>query len=371
MPTPTRIFAGLLVLCLSLLQATPAQAWSHKEHILFTRIAILRLLNDPTTPADMKAWLTDISAGQGLKDMKDAETFFMTAKLGNSPTGFRGIAYLVYQPDMRALYDKAAVKIEPFGVHEKFLHYIDLELFIRGDDTKRVYKHDLSTKPALSDIPHDMRDPRYIQAGMLPFRIEQCYNELVKSIKANQLNAPTLKEMEEKTAIYWAAYLAHYLGDNTQPQHASIDYKNQAYFANKAKSPNVHAEVEYRMCDDEKNDFMELRKEYWPLFVKQIDTFKDPVPSKDLWQSSVEVSLKSYEAMPLIGLAAMKATKQAGTPEKPTGDFSPFDTEVFFHFKGQYMGKDMTVTEMKAIQTAWAVQRIQTMFKRAWDEAKK
>ena len=73
--------------------------------------------------------------------------------------------------------------------------------------------------------------------------------------------------------------------------------------------------------------------------------------------------------MPLIGVAAMRAAKQGGTPEKPVGAAQTINTEEFFHFRGKYMGRDMSVSEMKAIQTAWAVQRIQTLYRRAWDEA--
>jgi hypothetical protein len=358
------LFAGLI----HLLLASYANAWSHKEHILFLRIAVTRLLSDPATPSAMKEWLRDASGGQLFADMSQAEDFFMNTKIGISPRGFRGLSYWVYQPDMRSLYDKADIKIEPFGVHEKVLHYIDLELFVSGD-TKREYKHDLSNKPPLEAFPHDMTDVRYIQAGMLPFRIEQCYNELVKSIRENRLNADTLEAQQEKTAIYWAAYLAHYLGDNTQPQHASVDYKNQSYFTNPLRAPNVHAEVEYRMCDDEMNDYMDLRREYWPIFVRQIDAFVDPAASKDLFQSSLEVSRQSYDAMPLIGLAAMEATGTKGPPEKPQGAPGPFDTEKFFRFKGKFRDQEMTVLEMKAIQTAWAVQRIEKTFRRAWNEA--
>jgi hypothetical protein len=93
------------------------------------------------------------------------------------------------------------------------------------------------------------------------------------------------------------------------------------------------------------------------------------VQTKDLFQATLEVSSRSYDALPLIGLAAMKAAKQAGTPEKPTGPFQPINTEEFFHFKGTYMDREMTVTEMKAIQTAWATQRIQKILRQAWDEA--
>src|SRR5437764_1692767 len=107
---------------------------------------------------------------------------------------------------------------------------------------------------------------------------------------------------------------------------------SQTYSADKRKAPNVHGEVEYKMCDEQANDYPSLRQEYWPLFLKQLDEFQDPVQTKDLWQATLEVSLRSYDALPMIGLAAMHAAKQAGTPDHPTGEASPtFDTEDFFH----------------------------------------
>jgi hypothetical protein len=357
------IFLIILAFC-----ASDCLAWSYKEHILFTRLAVARLLDDPSTPQAMKAWLRDVTSD--VPDMAAAEEFFMHAKIGIKPRGISGLSYWAYEPDEHALYDKAAVKIEPFGVHEKFLHYIDLEL-LKSGDARRAYKHDLSGKAALNDFPHDMKDQRYVQAGMLPFRIEYCYRQLVDSIRNKALNARNREEQEEKTAIYWAGYLSHYLADCTQPQHATMDYKSQTYFADQRRSPNIHAEVEYRMCDDEQKDYMDLRQEFWPMFVKQLNEFKDPVETKDIWQSSLEVSWHSYDALPLIGLAAMKATNQAGTPDHPTGAASPVDTEVFFRFRGQYMGREMSVMEMKAIQTAWAVKRIQKVYRMAWDEASK
>jgi hypothetical protein len=346
-----------------------AFGWCYKEHILFTRLAILRLENDPTTPAAMKAWLHDIAGD--LPDMGGEEDYFMHTHIGTHPDGMTGISYWAYMPDIHAFNDPPSKKIEPFGVPERLLHYIDLEIFVEGD-AKRQYANNLAGKPRLSDIPHDMHDPRYLQSGMLPLRIEYCYQQLVQSIRDGKLNAPTIDEQEGKTSVYWAGYLAHYLGDNTQPQHATIDYKSSVYFANKRKAPNVHGEVEYKMCDDEKNDYMSLRQEYWPIFVKQIDDFHDPVQAKDLFESSVEVSLQSYDALPLIGQAAMQAAGQGGTPDHPQGDITgQFDTEAFFHFRGQYMGREMSVMEMKAIQTAWAVQRIQKIFRQAWDEGTK
>jgi hypothetical protein len=72
----------------------------------------------------------------------------------------------------------------------------------------------------------------------------------------------------------------------------------------------------------------------------------------------------------MIGLAAMAANKQGGTPEKPVGPASEkFDTETFFHTRGQFMGREMSVAEMKAYQQAWAVKRVQRLWRRAWDES--
>src|SRR3954452_3282218 len=115
---------------------------------------------------------------------------------------------------------------------------------------------------------------------------------------------------------------------------------------------------------------MDLRKEFWPLFADALDKQKDPVQTTDPWRATVEVSLASYDALPLIGLAAMAAAKQGGTPQKPEGAIQqPFDTAAFFHFKGKFRGQEMTVMEMKALQTAWAVHRIERLWRQAWDEA--
>ena len=39
----------------------------------------------------------------------------------------------------------------------------------------------------LDHFPHDMGDERYRRAGMLPFRVEQCYGELVKILREKRL----------------------------------------------------------------------------------------------------------------------------------------------------------------------------------------
>lgn len=365
-PMPRLLRPSVVSVLLILLLVNQARAWSYKEHIQFTRIAIERILNDPNAPAGLKDWLK--STLTSVPDLPGEEDYFLHTHIGLKPEGFTGILYWAYIPDVHALTDPQTLKIAPFDASEKYMHYIDLEIFQTGD-AQRAYKHDLSSKPRIENIPHDSSDQRYVQAGYLPFRIEQCYHNLVEAIRQHHLTADSVANQEGKTAIYWAGYLAHYLGDTTQPQHGTIDYKSQSYFAAKLRGPNVHAEVEYRMADDEVNEFMDLRNEYWPLFAKQLNEFKDPVATKDPFRASLEVVLGSYAALPLIGLAAMHATKQAGTPDHPVGPNSAFDTEAFFRFKGNFRGREMTVMEMKAIQTAWAVNRIEHTFRQAWDDA--
>lgn len=331
-------------------------AWCYKEHIQFTRMAASRLIADPNTPPAMKAWLEQ-AVPQRL-DLAGEREYFLHAHLGLQPKGYEaGLLHWAYDPDVHALNDPKDAKVEPFRAHERLMHFIDLEYFLSGATT-RAYKPDLSAKPKVTDIPDDASDPRYIQAGYLPLRIEQVYAALVKAIRENRLH-PT-DPTDTNNAEYWAGYLAHYVADNTQPQHATIDYKSQSYFKNRRNAPNVHAAVEYLMCDDE-IDHPELRDEFWPLFVKELSGFADPVTTNDVFTATLEVAMQSYDALPLIGQAAASAT----SPDMK------LDIEKFFRYRSKANGQEQSVMEMKARQTAWAVKRIEHVWKQAWDEAQK
>jgi hypothetical protein len=316
----------------------------------------------------MKQWLR--IAAPNLMDMDGEKRWFMEQRIGIVPRGADGIVFWAVMPDVTiAMEGREEKKVAPFGVPEQKLHFIDLEIFLAGD-AKREYRNDLSGKPKLEDFPRDMKDERYVQSGMLPFRVEDCYKKLTEQLKAGRLTDANGQFPRDEHAAKWAGYLAHYLEDNTQPQHATIDYKSATYFADKRKAPNVHAQVEYIMADDDVDDHLALRQEYWPLLVKAMDSVEDPIKEDDLFKATLQVSLQSYDALPMIGQAAMSAAGQAGTPEHPTGEASgKFDTEAFFHSRGTYMGKEMSLLEMKAYQQAWAVKRVQKLWRRAWDEA--
>jgi hypothetical protein len=360
------LLPGTAVALLLFLFTPSANAWSTKEHILLTRLAAIRLVADPATPADMKAWLRDSFPGIGA-DVASQRDYLLHARLGPFPRGVDGTAFWAVVPDLEALIDSGTPadrvkKVQPFGVGERQLHFIDVEYFM-PEESRRRYRPDLSNKPRAADFPRDMTDPRYARAGMLPFRVEQCRRELVNAIKKGRLVDKPGQFPRDEHASKWAGMLAHYAQDNTQPQHATEDYRSASYFsANPRGAPNVHADMEYRLVDDEFEDYPELRQEFWDLLVKALDQADEPTQSEDPFDATIEVSLRSYDALPLIGRAAV-----AAYGERPTRQ-SRFDAATFFHFRGPVSSKDMSVLEMKARQMAWGVRRTEHLWLNAWRE---
>lgn len=342
------------------LLAPRAVAWGNKEHIQLTRIAAARLIAATDTPPAMKDWLR--KATPGLMTMEEERRWFLTQRIGIFPRGVDGLPFWATVPDMAALSSRESEKVEPFGVHERLLHFIDLEFF-HPDGPRRRYTDDLSGKPRIEDIPRAMHDPRYQRAGMLPFRVEQVYRELVECLRAGWLVDRPGQHPRDHHATKWAGYLAHYVQDNTQPHHSTVDYRSASYFGNRRDAPNVHADLEYRLGDDEYEDYPELREEFWRAFVKALEEVEDPIQTPDLWRATVEVSMTSYDALPLIGAAA-RAAYPAGNETRRA-----FDAAAFFRHKGQYQGREMTLTELKARQMAWAVKRTEKLWLRAWKEA--
>jgi len=350
--------------------ASTSWGWGTKEHILLTRLAVMRIVDDPAAPPALKNWLKSVTPDLTTRDAE--RQFFLTAKLGAEPAGLVGLSHWVIVPDLIANKDKKTL-VQPFGLPERLLHFIDLEYVNRTPET-RAYNHDLSSIPKLDSVPRDFKDARYKEAGVLPFAVEMSYQNLVKAIKLGKLGAP-VDLNDADTALRWAGYLSHYVQDNTQPHHATQDYKSAAYFANKRSAPNVHSQIEWKMNDDEKNDFPQLRADYWDALMKALESATDPATSDDVWTATLEVSTYSYRQLPLIGMAAMHAAGQKGTAEKPVGDAGAFDTEKFFRYEsdvsGIKNGIKQSVLDMKANQQAIAVLRTEKMLRRAWDEATK
>ncbi len=354
-----RTMIGVLLLGVLTL-AHQAQAWSTKEHILLTRLAAARLLADESTTAGMKDWLRGVAPG----DLSDEalRDFYMNSRQGVYPRGVDGVAYWSVVPDLEALTARPSETVAPFGVPERVLHYLDLELFDphqQGEGEKPAYKSDLSALPRFEDIPRDMNDPRWKSAGMLPFRVEQVRGKLVEAIAAGRLDDLPGRFPRDDHAAKWAGYLAHYLADNTQPQHATVDYKSKSYLPAGSGNVNLHAEMEYKLCDDAMEDNLVAREKVWGYLMEELARMPKEEGPGDAWAESVETSREAYGFLPLIG--------EAGAAVVGKGRF---DTEAFYAFEGDVGdGLKMTVARMKAHQQARAVVRIAAAWKGAWIEA--
>jgi hypothetical protein len=203
----------------------------------------------------------------------------------------------------------------------------------------------------------------------LPYRVAHTYGELVKAIRENRLTDRPGQFPRDDHAARWAGYAAHYVQDNTQPQHSTWDYKSRAFFPQGTRSPDVHSIVEYRPVDDDMNDYPEVRAAYWPLFIAALKDAKDLATSSDPWEASLQTSLISYDAVPFIGEAAVAAWDKEGKPESSQDD-GRIDLVKFYNHRGQVYGREMSMLELKAFQQAWAVRRTQGIWLAAWKEAK-
>jgi hypothetical protein len=119
------------------------------------------------------------------------------------------------------------------------------------------------------------------------------------------------------------------------------------------------------MADEPSQPLPELRREFWDEFAKRLGEVKDDVGEDDIFTSTLEVAMDSYLNLPLIGEAAQGAVVTTD-PKKPT-----IDTAMFFHHVGVADGREQSVLQMKAHQTAWAVVRTENVIKKAWADAKK
>lgn len=361
-----------VALFLILLFPTSVFAWSHKEHVLVTRLAVQRLQADPETPEAMKDWLRKAAPTAG--DLKSARKLLTEEHLGARPEGLEKLDYWVVFPDIARSVDGDA-PVWPYGTGEAPMHFFDLE-YLNPDPADHHYAHDLSNKPDLEDISRDWRDRRLIRAGFLPYRVEQVYNDLVEAIREDHLMPED--ENDRENALVLAGYLAHYLADNTQPQHATADYRSASYFAEQA--PNVHGMFEYGMVDWEGHDFPELREELWEkmqAYLKEdTDMLRQVVYGGDPWKSTLVISDSSYDFLPLIGVAAQKAAGQAirdGDPTQPVGaperTGNDFDVQTFFRTKHSHDGAEGTLLDVKSHQLYLATVRIEVMLRQAWNDA--
>lgn len=338
-----------------------AWGWSAKEHIQITRLAVRRLVDDPATPAAMRQWL--LKGCVPLYNPDEERRYLLEARVGQFPRGVDGLPFWSVFPDLLALAERPERPSNPFGTPERRLHFIDVEVFA-PDRSQRRYADDLSGRPDIADFPRDPSDRRYQSSGMLPFAVEHHYRQLVLAVKEGRLNDAPGRFPRDDHAIRWAGTLAHYLADSTQPHHGTEDHKSRSYFPfAPAAAPDIHTDLEMRLVDDDRADYPELRAKYWEALSAALER-APPVGIDDVWTTALRTVLTSYEALPIIGRAGRAAYPEAG--EKGPGAWRP---EAFFGCRGRYLGREMSVLEIKAHQQAWAVRLIEAAWRRAWDEA--
>ena len=342
--------AALLVLC------SVSFAWSAKEHILLARCAARGLLENPAVPADMKQWLRE--AQPLLGDMESERQFLISGRVGTNPHGVDGLAFWAVFPDLIGREQKTA----PWGIAEGQLHFIDLEHFM-PKVADRTFAADLSHKPKLQNIPRDAKDTRWAKAGMLPFRLENCYQQTVKHLRAGRLMDKPGVFPRDEHAVKWAGMLAHYAADNTMPMHATAGYQAASFFAGISNAPKVHFDMEYKLIDDDRVDYPQIRQALWEAFVAELKSVPAADAEGDVWAASVKISLGSYDALPLIGQAARAAYLD------DSGKLKPFDADAFVNYSGEVAGLKTTLLQMKAHQWALAKQWIEAVWLQAWRDA--
>lgn len=165
---------------MALLYATPARAWDSATHRAIARLAVEAL-----PPSPLKAILSRNEAALEAHSV---------------------------EPDsvLKARYGKA----------EERRHYIDMEVF--GSDPWH------SLDPDIRKTQRRFGYRTVEGAGTLPWTIEAVSEQLAKAWRSGDCDA----------AIRLSGYLAHYIGDASQPLHSTINYDGFA------GDRGVHARVE-------------------------------------------------------------------------------------------------------------------------------
>ena len=374
-----RLAAAAAIILAAGTLARPAEAWSHQGHILMTRLAVLRIIQDEKAPKELR----DLLRAQMPADLPACEKLATVEVVGAEPkdyqTGLDGACTL---PDRIRGTPEGRKPLEPYGMPESNMHFLDLEYFAK----EISYKADLSNRPKIEDFPHDLKDWRYKQGGFVPFRIEEFYGKVMEQFRAGE------KRDVEGTART-LGYLCHYLEDCHQPHHATIDYMSLSYLAGKvpgvreiktplsdggeaisyrsSKGIDPHGDIEFQLFENAEEPRAGFRKEFWkelkariakhaPKYALGVDDSGVVPPPYNPFRRSLEILSNSYTYLPAVGKAA-QAAYATGT----------FDPKPFFTSEESVKGEKMTMIQVIAEQNARAVLEVEQTIRRAWDEARK
>jgi hypothetical protein len=363
----------------TLASVTPVHAWSHQGHILITRLAALRIIDDPAAPEGLRNFLK----ANMPHSMDDCRRLATEEVIGGDPKNLTGFDAAATLPDRIQMTPDGKKLLEPYHATEFQMHFVDME-WLGKDPT---YKPDFSNRPPIDQVPRDFHDPRWKLAGYLPFRIDECYKNTTAAF------TPGDKPLDNDNAVRWAGYLAHYLEDCHQPHHSTIDYHSNTYLAAgkvpgiheihtttsdgkdvityKSDSPdiNVHGAIEYQLFENADEPRKTLRQHFWDELATRIDVHAreraanppaifDPRKPYSGFDRTFEILSDSYEYLPAVGKAG-----QAGYAS------GKFDAAAFFNSEDTIHGEKLTMIQLIADRNAKAVLEVEATWRRAWADA--
>jgi hypothetical protein len=371
---PRRILL-VVILCLAICRTS--FGWAYQGHILITRLAALRIINDPSAPEGLREFLklNDPHTTADCQSLATKETVGPFPQ--NDPQYDRGLDHWCTMPDQVRILPEGRIKIPPYGQGEAPMHYLDLEAFA----PTFVYKDDLSNKPDVNQIPHDLSDPRWKVGGYVPWRVEEMFHKFAADI------GPGATVAKPQDALRAAGYLAHYVEDSTQPHHATVDYNSISYLAGHVagipvttqpgsavlaamrlpRGINPHGDIEFRLFDDAEPPRDQYRQEYWDDLLADLDKFSKndsvqmtplAIEKFDPFRWDLHILADSYDFLPFVGHAAQAAYANG-----------PFDAQAFFTYEGAAHEQEMSMIQVIALQNAKAVLHVERAYRLAWMEA--
>jgi hypothetical protein len=369
---PIRILFAISICCTAL--SARSFGWAYQGHILISRLAALRIINDPTAPQGLRDFLKANMPATMEDSEKLATVVVVGGNMAAQPEYDKGLDHWCTMPDQLRNMPEGRVNIAPYGKPEASMHFMDMEAF----GPEFAYKDDLSTKPDVDKIPHDVKDPRWALSGFVPWRVEEFYHKLAEDMGSG----PTVARPDK--AIQDAGFMAHYTEDSTQPHHSTVDYKSLSYLGgivagipvttnatsaalaamHAPQGVDPHGDIEFQLFENADPPRSEYRKEYWKDLLASIDKLaaeraKQPTikPSDfDPFRWDLHTLSDSYDYLPFVGRAAQAAYKATGT----------FDPKAFFTFTAKTHGEEMSMIQLIALQNAKAVLNVEMEFRLAW-----
>jgi len=133
--------------------ATPVQAWSHQGHMLLTRLAALRIINDPSAPQGLR----DFLKANMPHTIEECHQLATVDVIGGDPKNLTGFDAAATLPDRIQSTPDGKKPLEPYNAPEFQMHFMDMEWLSKDP----AYKADFSNRPSLEQISRGVLPERH------------------------------------------------------------------------------------------------------------------------------------------------------------------------------------------------------------------